>query len=530
MNDLVYPPKLTASALLEAFPGRRKLLATAVTGAGALSFPLLFQDRSATAETVPKRGGDLRVAMTGGGATDTLDAHGMNQVPDEARVLMLYEGLTILDENSRVVNVLAESLEPNNTATQWTIRLRKGVTFHNGKPLKSEDVAFSLRRIANPKNPFQGATGLISLDFDNLRIVDDLTLIIPAKRPCSTLPETLSLSYCYGIVPVGYDPKNPVGTGPFKYQSFMPGQQSVFTRFENYWRSGLPYLNSVAIIDSFQNDTAAFNALQGGEVDVYAYATLSLVQQAAPGSGLKALVSRPGQFTPFYMRTDVAPFNNNDVRQAFRLLVDRQQLIDQSLDGYGMLGDDVFGRWDPAYDGSLKRVRDIDRAKALLKKSGNSSLTVEFTAVDLLAGMSEAAQVFARQARDAGVTVNIRKITVDAYYAQYGSWPLTQDWWTYQPYLATVEQGTLPTSPYNATHWNNERYNALYAQAQSIIDAAKRAPVIQEMQKIDFEEGGFIIPSFNKTIDLMAENVQGFVASNTGEALGNFNFTRVWFS
>jgi peptide/nickel transport system substrate-binding protein len=528
-----YPDLLTRASPSSRGVDRRRVLTGALAGGVGLALSPFLPDGlgsgNARAAT-PKPGGNLRVAITGGGATDTLDAHTMNTSPDLSRVMTLYEGLTTLDNDSKLINVLAESFEPNATATEWTIRLRKGVTFHNGKPFKAEDVAFTFRRIGDPKNPLQGATGLKPVDLDNIKIVDDYTLRVPTKAPFATLPETLSAVYYFGIVPVGYDPKTPVGTGPFKYESFTPGQQSVFTRYDGYWQPGLPYLDSVTIIDSFQNDTAAFNALQGGEVDVYAYATLSLASQVTPGSGLKALVSKPGLYVPFYMNTDVAPFNDVNVRKALRLLVDRQQLIDQSLSGHGIIGNDVFGRWDPAFDDSLKRPRDIDQAKFLLNKAGQTNLNVELTAVDLVAGMIQGAQVYAQQAKDAGVTVNVKQLTPDAYYAQYGKWPFTQDYWVYQPYLTVVALATLPTAPYNATHWNHQKYNELYAQAQSIVDPAKRAEIIREMQKIDFEEGGFIIPSFNETIDLMNESVQGFESANTGNALGNFGFVKSWLA
>jgi peptide/nickel transport system substrate-binding protein len=524
--------KLPSQSLLQHRFGRRDLLRGAAIGGAGLAGASLVSglSRQAFASTEPKKGGDLRVAITGGASTDTLDAHTMNTSPDLARVMTLYEGLTTLDNDGKLINVLAESFEPNATATEWVIKLRKGVTFHNGKAFKAEDVAFTFRRIGDPKNPLQGATGLKPLDLDNIQIVDDHTLRVKTKVPFATLPETLSAVYYFGIVPVGYDPKNPVGTGPFKYESFTPGQQSVFKRYDGYWQAGLPYLDSVTIIDSFQNDTAAFNALQGGEVDVYAYATLSLINQISQGGGLKALVSKPGLYVPFYMRTDVAPFDDVNVRKAFRLLVDRQQLIDQSLSGHGIVGNDVFGRWDPAFDASLVRSHDVDQAKFLLKKSGHENVTVELSSVDLLPGMTQAAQVFAQQAKAAGVTVNIRQLTTDVYYSNYGKWAFTQDYWVYQPYLTVVALATLPTSPYNGTHWNNAKYNGLYDQAQSLVDPTKRAEVIREMQKIDFEEGGFIIPSFNQTIDLMAENVQGFESANTGNALGNFGFAKAWLA
>ena len=222
---------------------------------------------SAARADTPKKGGTLRVAMTGGAPSDTVDVHNINTQPDQARIMALYEGLTGLDLDSKVINVLAESFEPNATATEFVVRLRKGVKFHNGKDCTAADVAFSLRRIADPKSPRSGLPALGPLDLANMKVEDDRTLRIPMKTPYAAFPEAIAVSQFFGIVPSDYDPAKPVGTGAFKFQSFSPGQQSVFTRFDDYW-GGPAYLDSVVIIDSFQSDTAAFNALQGGEVDV----------------------------------------------------------------------------------------------------------------------------------------------------------------------------------------------------------------------------------------------------------------------
>ena len=96
--------------------------------------------------------------------------------------------------------------------------------------------------------------------------------------------------------------------------------------------------------------------------------------------------------------------------------------------------------------------------------------------------------------------------------------------------VATVALATLPGAPYNASHWNHERYKKLYADAQAQLDFAKRRETIHAMQKIDFEEGGLIIPSFNRTVDLLAENVRGFEPTSTGSALGNFGVGKAWLA
>lgn len=515
------------ASLLHRPLGRRELLRKSALG-GLAGLTLWASPRASLADT-PKRGGNLRVAILGGSNADVLDAHAAITQPDIMRVIWLYEPLVELDRDGHLVNGLAESFEPNAAATEWTIRLRKGVTFHDGRPVTAKDLAANFQRIANPKAPLSGASSLQSVDLANLKVMDDLTLRVPMTGPFAALPECMSSSYNFGVVPADYDPKKPVGTGPFKLDSFTPGQQSVFSRYDGYWKSGQPYLDSVTLID-FPADTAAFNALQGGQVDVFLYAPLALVAQAS--GQIQALVSKPGQWTPFTMRVDQAPFNNVDVRQAFRLLVDRQQMINLALSGHGAIGNDVFSWWDPAYDSSLLRERDVDKAKYHLKKAGQENLAVELVTGDIAAGVLQAAQVFAQQAKDAGVTVNVRQVTVDVFYGdQYLKWPFAQDYWSYSPYLSQVVQATLPSSPFNETHWNDDRYNKLYAQAQATVDPAKRAEIIHAMQKLDFEEGGYIIACYNQTVDLVRDNVQGMVPTSVGlTALGNGAIGEVWLS
>lgn len=519
-----------ADAALHAALGRRDLLRAGAAGlAGAAMLAPLA--RRAMADDAPKRGGNLRVALLGGGTSDTLDAHVGVVQPDFCRNALLYNGLVQLDVNAKVVNALAESLEPNATATEWTVRLRPGVKFHNGKPVTADDVAFTFRRVGDPKKPLFGAGALAQVDLDGMKALDARTLRIPMKAPYATFPESIAPIYFFAIVPRDYDPAKPVGTGPFKYESFTPGQQSVFTRFDEYWDQGKPYLDSVTVIDSFANDTAAFNAMQGGEIDAFAFAPLSLAAQASADGPIRALVSKPGQWTPFTMRVDQAPFDDVNVRKAFRLLVDRKQMIQLALSGYGAVGNDVFSPWDPCYDASLKRERDLDQAKFLLRKAGHEKLAVELVTSDIAAGVLQAAQVFVQQASEAGVTVNLRQVTPDIFYGQeYLQWPFAQDFWNYNPYLSQVSQGYQKGAPYNETHWDDANYNKLYTQALATLDEGKRCDVIRQMQAIDFEQGGYIIWSYNQSVDLLAANVRGFGESRTGFSLGNYGFSGAWLA
>ncbi|MGH6881324.1 ABC transporter substrate-binding protein [Hypericibacter sp.] len=512
--------------------GRRDLLKRSmIAGAGALGASWLAGRSKSAFAAAPKKGGNLRVAMLGGSSSDTLDAHVGVVPPDFCRNALLYNGLVQLDNDAKLVNALAESLEPNATATEWTVRLRKNAKFHNGKSVTAADVAFTFNRIGSPDKPLFGAGTLARVDLKNMKALDDRTLRIPMNAPFATFPEAIAPIYFFAIVPADYDPAKPVGTGPFKFESFTPGQQSVFTRFDDYWEDGLPYLDSVTVIDSFANDTAAFNALQGGEVDAFAFAPLALAKQVTEGGPIQALVSKPGQWTPFTMRVDQAPFDDVNVRQAFRLLVDRKQMINLALSGYGAIGNDVFSQWDPCYDKSLLRDQDIDQAKFLLKKAGKENLEVELVTSDFAAGVLLAAQVFAQQATKAGVKVNVRQVTGDIFYGdQYLKWPFAQDFWNYNPYLSQVAQGYQAGAAYNETHWDDANYNKLYNEALATIDDGKRCEIIKQMQKIDFEQGGYIIWSYNQSIDLLTENVQGLGQSATGFSMGNYGFNKAWLA
>jgi peptide/nickel transport system substrate-binding protein len=521
---------------------RREALRLAIGGGAALGGAALLAAcgggsaspaaaKTSAAAGSPKRGGNLRVGMTGGTSADTLDADAPVTNMDTIRCIALYNGLVKLDVSGRnVVYDLAEEMTPSKDAKTWTVRLRPGVTFHNGKDLTADDVIFTIQRVINPKNPKNEAAALSIVDASQLKKLDDLTLQIVTNTPSAAFPALISDWYNIGIVPVGYDPQQPVGTGPFKYQSFTPGQQSVFTRNGNYFQPGLPYLDQLTIID-FEEDTAAFDAVGSGQIDVYASATLSLVSQVQPGGALKSIVSLPGQFTPFTMRVDQPPFNDVRVRQAFRLIVDRPALVEQSLSGYGAVGNDVFSQNDPDYNRALTRHQDLPQAKSLLRQAGRSDLSVELVTAPIAPGVVEAAEVFAQQASAAGVTVRLSKLTAtDFFGSNYLKWTFAQDYWGYNPYLSQVSQETLPNSQYNETHFDNPRYVSLYQQANATLDAAQRAEICHEMELIDFDQGGLIIPSYNKQVDIVASNVQGIEPSGTGIPVGNASWESIWLS
>ena len=496
-----------------------------VSGCGSAAIPGATEGGSAGGA-----GGRLRVGIVGGSVKDTLDAHLSLTKPDTARQINLYDGLTAFDSDYRVRLALAESIEPSPDAKVWTIRLQRGVEFHNGKTVAAEDVVHTLRRILDPKNPKDGASAFASVDPNGVRILDDRTVRLTLGTPDVTLLDAFA-QFTSGIVPVGYNPQKPVGAGPFRLSSFQPGQQSVFARNDNYWRGNEPYVSELVIID-FPDDTARVNALLGGQVDAIDQLPLGLVPVVESDPTLRVLEAETGGWLPFTMRVDRPPFDDVRVRQAMRLVVDREQMIRQVLAGRGSVGNDLYAPFDPGYAADLpQRERDVDLARKLLAESGHERLEVELVTSPVAAGFVEAAQVYAEQAKDAGITVNIRKVDPGEFYgSNYTQWDFAQDTWFTRNFLPQTARGSLPDAPYNETHWNDPEFNALVARARRTVDPKARNALIAQAQEIEYERGGYIVWGFMDQVDAYSSRLSGFLPDRGGIPLSGYNFRRVRFT
>jgi peptide/nickel transport system substrate-binding protein len=523
---------------------RRQLLRQAAAGGVALSASGLLAacgggngggGASSTSGAAPapvklRTGGVLRIGATGGGAKDTIDAHKPTTDPDIMRQWNLYESLAVRTPDfSKLEMLLAESIEPGKKTDLWTVRLKPGIEFHNGKTVSADDVIFSLRRITDPKDPKVGNSSISYIDRGGLKKLDPRTIRIPLKFQNSGFPDDLG-QYFNAIVPTDYDPAKPVGTGPFRFQSFSPGQRSVFVKNPNYWQKGRPYADQLIIID-FPDDTARTNALLGGQVEAINNLPAAQLASIRGNPNLKVLSSPTGAWQPFTMRIDVAPFSDVKVRQAFRLIVDRPQMIEQVLSGQGSVANDLYARYDPVYAKDLpQRKQDLQQAKSLLKQAGRENLTVELVTAPVFQGVVEAAQVFAEQAKGAGVNVKVRKVDTGTFYGDnYLKWPFAQDFWASRVYLAQVAQGDLPNSPFNETHWGKGKFEQLIQQARAEVDDAKRADILHDAQQMQYEQGGYIIPYFSNIIDAYSAKVGGFVPAKSGFPFGNYWLKNVGF-
>ena len=493
-------------------------------GTGTSASPL------STASGTPKKGGSLNVGIEGGSAKETVGPWSLLEGPQIALSFQIYNRLLEYTPDFKLENVLAESVEASPDAKVWTVRLRADVAYSDGKPVTADDVVFSYQSIIDPKNPQSGATSLSMLKPSGIKKIDDRTVQFTLDTPNAIFPELLAYRE-NSIVRPDFDPKNPIGTGPFVLTSFAPGQQMEFVPNPNYFGEG-PYVDQLTLIE-FADPVARVNALLGGTVDQVTNLAATQAQTVTASPGYAVWDTDTGGWQPFTMRIDQTPFSDVRVRQAFRLIVDRQQMIDQAFNGRGGLGNDMYAPYDPGYPKDLpQRVQDLEQAKSLLKQAGyDNNLNVELvTSTAVGGGAVEAAQVFAQQATGAGVTVKVNKTDPTVFYGDnYLKWTFADDFWGTRGYLAQTTQGSLPSAPYNETHWKNAKWQALVEEAFRTPDDAKRNALISEAATIEYNEGGYIIWSFTTLLDGYSDKLAGLVHDVfLGSAMG-YRYHLVYF-
>lgn len=518
---------------------RRLLERAAASGAIAGGLPALLSacgggggssSAAGTAAGTPRRGGTLRAGHVGGGDAEVLDPAKQLSPIDSARALNLFDGLTAPRPDGTIDYRLAESMTPNADATMWQIKLRPGVTWHNGRPLTADDVLYTFRR--NITKGLVGGAILNQVDLKRTRKVSDTELEVGLVRGVGEFPRYVS-THLLMITPAGeekFDP--PIGTGPFKFVSWTEGQRSLFTRNPDYWESGKPYVDELEQL-SIPDNTARLNALMGGQIDALEFMDYSQAKAQSGSSSVQLVQAKYGTYIPIYIRIDAAPFDDVNVRTALKLAVDRPQEVNVAALGFGVISNDLFGQGTPTYDTSIpQRTYDPEQAKSLLKKAGHDGLSVTLIASTEAPGMLESATAYAAQAKAAGIDIKLHQVPASDLFntsLYYLKVPFSQTQWTHMTWEENVLQSLLTTAPYNETHWKNPEFDAAFYRAQGTLDAASRTEQFHALQKHVWDEGGYVIWGNPTTVDAVSTRLKGVVPSPYYN-LGRYEFKDYWLA
>ncbi|GGM81522.1 ABC transporter substrate-binding protein [Dactylosporangium sucinum] len=485
---------------------------------------------STTAPTAkPSPGGTLRVGISALNSADSLDPARATTVGGYAIARQLFDTLTEYGTAGTVVPRLAESVMAGTTADIWTVKLRQA-TWHDGKPVTADDVIYSIKRILNPADPLPPASSLPFVDAEKVTKVDDRTVQFALKYPTMVFPDALT-SPTMAIVPTGFDPKSPIGSGPFKLDAFTAGQKVTFTKNASYFKP--VYADKLEFI-SFADGTAQVNALIGNQIEVASSMDSSLVPVVqAAGSGYKVFEYPTSGTLTWQMNVQQKPFDNPKVRQALRLAVDRAQIVEQVYGGHAVVGNDIFSPFDAGYDKSLpQRERNLAEAKKLLTEAGfPNGVEVQLTAAPIQPTANRQNDVLVQQAKEAGFTIHFNKVDAATYYGDgYGTYPLSLSFWGQLSIFDQAAFTIVNNAPYNATKWQNDAYNTLYEKAVRTVDEAARIDLVHQMQKIEYDEGPYVVAVFLNNISGYSARVSGYKSYPNSDGASGYNFYEVGFT
>ena len=309
------------------FLGRAAALGVTATFANSLL-------ASAARAAGPVKGGILKAGLVGGESTNSLDpALFLTQVPF-AFAKQWGEMIVELSPDGALEYRIAEEIGASDDAKIWTLKIRDGIEFHNGKTVTAEDVAATLERHSDEKSK-SGALGYMK-GIESIK-ASGKEVILTLKEPNADLPYLLS-DYHLIVQPNGGkdDPTAGIGAGPYKITVNEPGVRHGGERFANYWQADkMAHADQVEII-VINDATARTSALQGGQVHMINRVEPKIVDliKRVPGVTIHNH-SGPGHYV-FIMHCNTAPFDNNDLRMALKLAMDREEMLDKILRGYGI--------------------------------------------------------------------------------------------------------------------------------------------------------------------------------------------------
>ena len=330
------------------------------------------------------------------------------------------------------------------------------------------------------------------------------------------------------------DPAAGIGAGPYKVVVNEPGVRHGFEKHANYWDDRIGHADQTEIL-VINDTTARVAALQAGQVqminrvDPKVYGLL----KKAPGILVHATPGR-GHYV-FIMHCTAAPFDNNDLRMALKLAINRQEMVDKVLGGLGSVGNDFpINSAYPLFDDTIEqREYDPDQAAFYYKKSGHDGTPIVLrTASGAFPGAVEAAQLYQQTAAAAGIPLEIKREPDDGYWS---------DVWNVQPFCASYWGGRpvqdqmystayLSTAEWNDTKFHNEKFDGLLIAARAELDNAKRKSMYAEMAHILRDEGGLILPMFNDFVEGVSDTIGGWESDPNGELMNGRAHVKCWLA
>jgi ABC-type transport system substrate-binding protein len=500
-------------------------LATAATREGLAAPTLALQDGGKTlVVAIPQATVQLDPAIAGSnGYGDILPL-----------VDNITEGLTRFKPGTiEIEPALAESWEVSEDGLQYVFTIRPGVTFHDGTPLDAKAVETNFLRQFDEDNPLHQESmvyaGIVFADVESVKATGDMELTVTMSRPSVLLPGNLAI-FAAGIVsPTALEAEgadvgqSPVGTGPFKFDSWTKDVELVLVANEDYWGGGRPALDRV-VWRTIADDTVRLSELQTGSIDVANQIDFKDAPDIEGDENLQ-LITGPFlnvQFLAFNQA--IPPFDNPSLRMAVQQAINKESIAEVVASGHYTLGAGPIAPTLLGYDPSLaeRYPYDPEQAKSLIAESGLSDISFDLynranTFWPVLG------QLIQSDLAAVGITVNLKSLEDAEFFDQVNTGDVQAflNDWTWDNGDPDNVMFSLFTHERAVTRlgYKNERVNELNLEAQVTADPDARTTLYVEAQKLIMDDAIMVVLGYpEKAIGAQA-TVQNLVVSPVGSVV-----------
>lgn len=430
----------------------------------------------------------------------TLDPHGQNDTATTTATSQIYDRLVEYAPDGSVVPALAVSYEAKDDYT-WEFKLREGVKFHDGSDFTAEAVKINIERILDPE--FASPRAVILNVISEVIVVDELTVQIKTENPFGPLPQHLAHNAGSIIAPSAIEEErsggkkvdeNPVGTGPFKFESWARGTELKMVRNDNYWGTKTELDGLVFKVIPEQATRVAMLEKGEGNVILVGSSDVSYVEGLSQVT-LDRVSGTRMDYLGFNMNK--APFDNIKVRQAISSAINKQDIVDGILMGQGLpaktpLAPTVVGNYQDVNDHSY----DVEAAKALLTEAGfpdgfKTTLYVNEGSKE----RADIAELVQANLAEIGIEVDIQIIEWATFLEKTGSGEHELFILGWTTVTADADYGLYALfhssqhgSPGNRSFYTNPKVDELLDTGRSTTDLTKRLEVYKELTEILVDE------------------------------------------
>jgi peptide/nickel transport system substrate-binding protein len=446
----------------------------------------------------------------------------------------IYEGLTAIDKDLRVVPSLAESWTISPDGKTYTFRIRRGVTFHNGTPMDANDAAASLKRVLAKEISSPLASRLAALD--SVSAPNATNLVLSLKEPSAPMLTSLAT---LAIVPRRFEldkdslQKQPVGTGPFKFREWQPNNFIALDKHATYWRGGSPKLDGVKFSIVPESATRQVG-VTSGQYAMLPNIDAATAMQLKGRANVQLKETLELAYTLIGMNVSRPPFNDARVRQALNLALNRAEIVQAALFGAGVPG----GPLSPALKDWAVDVKDFPcythnpaRAMELLKAAGHNAPVAVSLMVLPRQDVKDMAQVVQQQLNKAGFKVELKNLEIGQFI---------QDWRNSNfDLFASTNAGSPDPDDYffrtfrtggstNVFKYSNPELDGMLDRARAGTDEAVRKRNYAQVQRMLACEGPIAHVAYGQLFTAHRPNVQGFeiIANRSLSSLGGVSLAK----